>query len=128
MHLHEAGEGPLVLLLHGFPELASSWRHQLPALAAAGYRAVAPDQPGYGRTDSPSPTDAYSMLHLVGDMVALLDALGEPTAVVVGHDWGAHVAWAAALLRPDRFRAVVGLSVTARRRTPAPPVAFLRER
>jgi pimeloyl-ACP methyl ester carboxylesterase len=111
MHVAEQGAGPLVLLCHGFPESWYSWRHQLPALAAAGYHAVAPDMRGYGGTDQPEAIDQYTQLHHVGDMIGLLDALGEETAVIVGHDWGAPVAWNAALLRPDRFRAVAGLSV-----------------
>jgi pimeloyl-ACP methyl ester carboxylesterase len=105
------GSGPLVLLCHGFPELGYSWRNQLAALAAAGYRAVAPDMRGYGGTDAPAEPDAYTTLHLVGDMVELVNALGEQQAVIVGHDWGALVAWSAALMRPDMFRAVVGMSV-----------------
>jgi pimeloyl-ACP methyl ester carboxylesterase len=105
------GSGPLVLLCHGFPELWTSWRSQLAALAAAGYRAAAPDMRGYGGTDAPPDVDAYTQLHLVGDMVALVRALGEREAVIVGHDWGAPVAWHSALLRPDLFRAVVGMSV-----------------
>lgn len=105
------GSGPLVLLCHGFPELWISWRAQLDALAAAGYRAVAPDMRGYGGTSAPDDATAYSQLHLVGDMVELVRALKETQAVVVGHDWGAPVAWNAALLRPDVFRAVVGMSV-----------------
>ncbi|HEY7517604.1 MAG TPA: alpha/beta hydrolase [Methylomirabilota bacterium] len=111
MHIAEAGEGPLVVLCHGFPESWYSWRHQLTALAAAGYHAVAPDQRGYGQTDKPEAIEQYTLFHLVGDMVGLLDALRAPTAVIAGHDWGAPVAWHAALLRPDRFRAVIGLSV-----------------
>ncbi len=111
MHYAEAGSGPLVVMLHGFPESWYSWRHQLVALAEAGYHAVAPDQRGYGRTSAPDRIDAYTQLHLVGDIVGLLDALGEEQAVIVGHDWGAPVAWHCALLRPDRFRAVIGLSV-----------------
>ena len=111
MHVAEQGSGPLVLLCHGFPESWYSYRHQLPALAAAGYRAVAPDMRGYGDTERPESVDQYTLLHLVGDMVGLLDALGEQNAVIVGHDWGAPVAWHSALLRPDRFRGVVGLSV-----------------
>jgi pimeloyl-ACP methyl ester carboxylesterase len=120
MHLAEQGRGPLVLLCHGFPESWYSWRHQLPALAAAGYRAVAPDMRGYGGTDRPGPVERYTQLHHVGDMVGVLDALGAETAVIVGHDWGAPVAWHAALIRPDRFRAVAALSVpyTPRGRTP----------
>ena len=116
MHIAEQGTGPLVLLCHGFPESWYSWRHQLPALAAAGFHAVAPDMRGYGQTDQPEAIDQYTMLHLVGDMVGVLDALGEGTAVIVGHDWGAPVAWYAALLRPDRFRAVMALSVPYRPR------------
>ncbi|MBV9275868.1 MAG: alpha/beta hydrolase [Verrucomicrobia bacterium] len=111
MHLAEQGEGPVVLLCHGFPELWYSWRHQLKALAAAGFHAVAPDMRGYGQTDRPEAIDQYTLFHLVGDMVGVLDALGYKTAVIAGHDWGAVVAWHAALLRPDRFRAVIGLSV-----------------
>ena len=111
MHVAEAGDGPLVVLCHGFPESWYSWRHQLVALAEAGYHAVAPDMRGYGQTDQPEAIESYTLLHLVGDVVGVLDALGAATAVVVGHDWGAPVAWHAALLRPDRFRAVIGLSV-----------------
>jgi pimeloyl-ACP methyl ester carboxylesterase len=111
IHLAEAGNGPLVLFCHGFPESWYSWRHQLHALADAGYRAVAPDMRGYGKTSRPEAIDQYTLLHLVGDMVGVLDALGAPGAAVVGHDWGAPVAWHCALLRPDRFRVVAGLSV-----------------
>jgi len=111
MEIAEAGEGPLVLLLHGFPESWYSWRHQFAPLRDAGYRVIAPSQRGYGATDAPAAVEAYTQLHLVGDLVGLLDALDEETAVVVGHDWGGPVAWNAALLRPDRFRAVVGMSV-----------------
>ena len=111
MHYVEQGSGPVVLLCHGFPESWFSWRHQLPALAAAGYRAVAPDQRGYGQTDAPEPALAYAQPLLVGDLVGLLDHLEIEQAVVVGHDWGAPVAWNAALMRPDRFRAVAGVSV-----------------
>lgn len=116
MHLAEMGAGPLVLLCHGFPESWYSWRHQLPALAEAGFHAVAPDMRGYGQSDRPAAIDQYTMLHLVGDLVGLLDALGAEEAVIAGHDWGAAVAWHAALLRPDRFRAVVGLCVPFRPR------------
>jgi pimeloyl-ACP methyl ester carboxylesterase len=111
IHVAEQGEGPVVLFCHGFPETSHSWRHQLSALAEAGFRAVAPDMRGYGETESPDGIDQYTLLHLVGDMVGVLDALGAERAVIVGHDWGAPVAWHAALLRPDRFRGVVGLSV-----------------
>ena len=128
MHIAEAGAGPLVLLLHGFPESWYSWRHQLPALAAAGFHAVAPDQRGYCRTEAPERTDQYTILHLTGDVIALMDALGAPSAVVAGHDWGAPVAWHTALLRPDRVRGVIGLSVPYRPRGSSAPVAVLRER
>ena len=111
IHSVEQGEGPLVLLVHGFPESWYSWRHQLPVLAAAGYRAVAIDVRGYGRSSKPAEIDAYRMLRKVADNVALVRALGEETAVVVGHDWGAPIAWNSALVRPDVFRAVAGLSV-----------------
>jgi pimeloyl-ACP methyl ester carboxylesterase len=121
IHLAEQGAGPLVLLCHGFPESWYSWRHQLGALAAAGFHAVAPDMRGYGGTDRPMAVDQYTLFHLVGDMVGLLDALGADTAVIAGHDWGAPVAWHAALLRPDRFRAVVGLSVPFWPRGSTPP-------
>ena len=111
IHLAEAGEGPVVLFCHGFPESWYSWRHQLKALAEVGYHAVAPDMRGYGQTGKPQDIDRYTLFHLVGDMVGVLDAVNAPQAVVVGHDWGAPVAWHCALLRPDRFRAVAGLSV-----------------
>lgn len=122
----EAGSGPLVLLIHGFPELGVSWRAQIEALAAAGYHAVAPDMRGYGGTDKPSETSAYGILDLVGDMVDLVRALGKTACVVVGHDWGAPVAWHCALLRPDLFRAVFGLSVPFQPRRPkGPPTAAM---
>jgi len=111
MRFAEQGSGPLVLFCHGWPESWYSWRHQMAAVAAAGFRAVAPDMRGYGGTDAPQDPSKYSLLHLVGDMVGLLKVLGETQAVLVGHDWGAPVAWHAALLRPDLFRAVVGMSV-----------------
>src|SRR5215831_2471753 len=127
LHLAEQGAGPLVVLCHGFPESWYSWRHQLAALAAAGFHAVAPDMRGYGQSDRPEEIDKYTLLHLVGDMVGLLDALGADSAVIAGHDWGAPVAWNTALLRPDRFRAVIGLSVPygARRAAPAPPTTYM---
>lgn len=127
MRITEAGQGPLVVLLHGFPELAHSWRHQLPALAAAGYHAVAPDQRGYGGTDAPADVESYDIRHLTDDVVGLLDALGEDTAVVVGHDWGSPVAWHAALFHPARFRAVAALSVAYTGRPPVPPLTIFRQ-
>ncbi|WP_329137707.1 alpha/beta hydrolase [Streptomyces sp. NBC_01476] len=126
-HIAEQGEGPLVVLLHGFPETWYSWRHQLPALAAAGYHVVAPDLRGYGQTDRPAAVEQYSQLHLVGDVTGLLDALGEEQAVVIGHDFGTSVAWNAALLRPDRFRGVAALSVPYLPRGPISSLAGLRQ-
>lgn len=111
IHLVEQGTGPLVLLVHGFPESWYSWRWQLPALAAAGYRAVAIDVRGYGRSSRPAATHAYRMVELVEDNVAVVRALGEESAVVVGHDWGAGIAAHSGLLRPEVFRAVGMLSV-----------------
>ena len=125
MHIAEQGTGPLVVLCHGFPESWYSWRHQLAALADAGFHAVAPDMRGYGQTDRPAEIDKYTLLHLVGDIVGLLDTLGEPSAVIAGHDWGAPVAWHAALLRPDRFRGVIGLSVPFRPRGQARPTTIM---
>lgn len=127
-----AGDGPLVLLVHGFPELAISWTAQIEALAAAGYRVVAPDMRGYGASalteGAPTRTEDFSIFHLVGDLVDLVRALGEREAVIVGHDWGASVAWSAALMRPDLFRAVAGLSVPFQPRTVAgPPTRLMRE-
>jgi pimeloyl-ACP methyl ester carboxylesterase len=111
MHIAEQGTGPLVVLCHGFPECWYSWRHQLPALAEAGYHVVAPDQRGYGQTSRPEPIEAYHIFQLTGDMVGLVHALGEERAIIVGHDWGAPVAWHAAILRPDMFYALGLLSV-----------------
>jgi pimeloyl-ACP methyl ester carboxylesterase len=137
IHLHfaEQGDGPLVVLCHGFPESWYSWRHQLPALSAAGFHAVVLDMRGYGQSDHPEAIDQYTLLHLVGDVVGLLDALGVEQATIAGHDWGAPVAWHAALLRPDRFRAVIGLSVPFRSRSvvffnpsTAPPTSVMPRR
>jgi pimeloyl-ACP methyl ester carboxylesterase len=125
MHIAESGAGPPVVLCHGFPESWYSWRHQLHALAEAGFHAIAPDMRGYGQTDRPEEVDRYTLLHSVGDVVGVLDALGTATAVIVGHDWGAPVAWYAALLRPDRFRGVIGLSVPFRPRPPVRPTSIM---
>jgi len=111
MHITEQGTGPLVILCHGFPELGYCWRHQMPALAHAGFHAVAPDQRGYGRTDCPERIEDYTIFHLVGDIVGLVEALGEKEAVIVGHDWGSTVAQHCALMRPDIFHTVILLSV-----------------
>ena len=125
LNVVEQGEGPLVLLCHGFPESWYSWRHQIEALATAGFHAVAPDMRGYGKSDRPEAIDQYTIFHLVGDIVGLLDALETQRAVVVGHDWGSYIAWQAARLRPDRFRAVVSLSVPYRPRGPARPTTLM---
>jgi pimeloyl-ACP methyl ester carboxylesterase len=125
--LFEQGTGPLVVLCHGWPELSYSWRHQIPAIAAAGFHVVAPDMRGFGRTSAPVDISAYSIFDNVGDMVALVAALGEKHAVIVGHDWGAPVAWHAALFRPDIFSAVAGLSVPPPSRSRGRPLDTLRE-
>jgi pimeloyl-ACP methyl ester carboxylesterase len=125
IHIAEAGVGPLVVLCHGFPESWYSWRHQIKALSEAGYHVVAPDMRGYGQTDRPNAIDQYSLFHLVGDIVGLVNAIGDKQAVVIGHDWGAPVAWHCALFRPDLFRAVAGLSVPFRPRGPAAPTTLM---
>ncbi|MFI6285362.1 alpha/beta fold hydrolase [Streptomyces sp. NPDC051018] len=125
IHVVEQGTGPLVLLVHGFPESWYSWRHQLPALAAAGYRAVAMDVRGYGRSSRPAETSAYRMLELVEDNAEVVRALDEESAVIVGHDWGATIATGSALLKPEVFRAVGLLSVPyAPRGGPRPSEIF----
>lgn len=123
----EAGEGPLVVLVHGFPELALSWRAQIPALAAAGFRVLAPDMRGYGGSDAPTAVSAYGMLSLVGDLVGLVREAGADRAMIVGHDFGAAVSWTAALLRPDLFEAVACLSVPFNAwRAGPPPLSMLK--
>src|ERR1700739_1009492 len=117
MHIAESGAGPLVVLCHGFPESWYSCRHRL--------HAIAPEMRGYGQTDRPEQLHRYTLLHHIGDVVGLLDALGTETAVIVGHDWGAPVAWYAALLRPDRFRGVIGLSVPFIPRPPVRPTSIM---
>jgi pimeloyl-ACP methyl ester carboxylesterase len=126
LHVAELGSGAAVILCHGFPELWYSWRHQLPALADAGYRAVAPDLRGYGESSIPTEVEAYDVLSLCGDLIGLLDELGEERAVFVGHDWGAIVVWTLAQAHPDRVSAVVGMSVPFLPRAPAPPVDIMR--
>jgi pimeloyl-ACP methyl ester carboxylesterase len=123
LHVTEAGEGPAVVLLHGFPELAYSWRHQLSALAGAGYRAIAPDMRGYGRSSRPDAIIEYDLEHLCGDVIGLLDELGVERAAVVGHDWGSMVAWGLAVRTPHRLHGVVGMSVPFIPRPTRPPVA-----
>lgn len=128
LHLYDAGpeDGPVVVLAHGFPELAYSWRHQIPALASAGYRVLAPDQRGYGRSTRPEAIEAYDIVHLTDDLLGLLDDVGADDAVFVGHDWGSMVVWQQALLNPDRVRGVVGMSVPFMPRAPMPPVQMMR--
>lgn len=127
LHVAELGGGPPVVLCHGFPELWYSWRHQLPALAAAGYRAVAPDLRGYGGSSIPADPQAYDLLSVCRDLLGLLDDLGEERAVFVGHDWGASVVWQLAQAHPARVSAVAGISVPFAPRAPAPPVGLLRQ-
>jgi len=127
LFIREAGQGPLVVLCHGWPELSYSWRHQIPALAQAGFRVVAPDMRGYGQSSAPPEATAYSIFDTVGDIVGLVQALGETKAMVVGHDWGAPVAWHAALFRPDIFTAVAGLSVPPPFRGRGKPLDLLRQ-
>ncbi|MEV5595953.1 alpha/beta hydrolase [Streptomyces sp. NPDC052496] len=128
LHITEQGSGPLVVLLHGFLSYSRAWRRQLGVLAAAGYRAVAPDLRGFGRSDHPPEIGQYTQLHLAGDVIGLLDALGEERAVLVGHDWGAMAAWTTALLRPDRVRGVCGMSVPYAPRGERSLLALLREK
>ncbi|HKP43875.1 MAG TPA: alpha/beta hydrolase [Mycobacterium sp.] len=125
----EAGEqgAPVVVLAHGFPELAYSWRHQIPALAEAGYHVLAPDQRGYGGSSKPAAVDAYNVVELSADIVGLLDDVGAQRAVLVGHDFGAVVAWTAPLLHPDRFAGIVGLSVPPVPRPQVPTTQAFRK-
>ena len=129
IHVAEQGAGPLVILCHGFPECWYSWRHQLPALAQAGFRAVAFDLRGYGLSEAPADIEKYTLLHYIGDVVGLLDVLGAKQAVIAGHDIGAAIAWQAALLRPDRFKGVIALSPPFRPRafgaTAQPPTTLM---
>ena len=127
LNIAEQGEGPLVLMLHGFPESWYSWRHQFAPLAAAGFHAVAPDMRGYGKSDKPHEISAYNQVEVVADIIGLIPALGAETAVVIGHDWGAPTAWSAAAQHPDQVRAVGTLSVPYSPRPEAPPLDMLRE-
>jgi len=124
----EEGEGPAIVLCHGFPETSHVWRHQIPALAGAGYRVLAPDMRGFGGSSVPDAVEAYDILSLAGDVIGLLDAFGEQRAILVGHDWGATVVWHVALAHPERVRAVVGMSVPFAPRPPAPPMQIIRRR
>ena len=124
LSVHESGRGPAVVLCHGFPELAYSWRHQIPALAGAGLHVIAPDQRGYGGSDAPEPIETYDLEHLTGDLVALLDGLGIERAVFAGHDWGGFVAWAMPVLHPARTAGVIGVNTPY---IPFPTTGFLRQ-
>lgn len=126
LEVTEAGAGPLVVLLHGFPELAYSWRHQFAPLAAAGFHVVAPNQRGYGQSSRPEAVEAYSIEQLAADVAGLIEHFGGKPAVVIGHDWGAPVAWHSALRFPALVRAVGSLSVPHTRRAPAPPLDLMR--
>ena len=126
MAVHEHGAGPPVVFLHGFPELAFSWRYQLPALAAAGYRAIAPDLRGYGATDKPAGIKNYTVQVLIADIIGLLDAEGIDEAVFVSHDWGALLAWQMALLVPERMAGLVALNIPFIPRPPVDPISIMR--
>ena len=128
LQLTEAGQPgqPVVVLAHGFPELAFSWRHQIPVLAEAGFHVLAPDQRGYGGSSQPTAVNAYDIAALTGDLVGLLDDVGAERAVWIGHDWGAPVVWSAAQLHPERVAAVAGLSVPPVPRAQVPPTTALR--
>ncbi len=127
LHVAQSGEGDPVVLLHGFPELWYSWRHQISAIAASGRRAIAPDLRGFGGSSAPQQVEDYDIEQLTGDVAGLLDALEIEQAVIVGHDWGADLAWKFALLQPQRVKAVAGLSVPYVPRAPAPPTELMAE-
>lgn len=126
LHVVEAGDGPLVVLAHGFPELSYSWRHQIPALADAGYRVVAPDMRGYGQSSRPDEITDYDIEHLTSDLIALVDDAGREQAVFVGHDWGSMVVSSLARMHPDRVAGVVAMSVPFLPRGPMPPMQVMR--
>ncbi|TDJ34196.1 MAG: alpha/beta hydrolase [Gammaproteobacteria bacterium] len=124
--VYELGEGPPIILIHGFPELAYSWRHQLPALAGAGYRAIAPDMRGYGGSDKPRSVTDYAIQNLVADVEGLMDALSIESAVVIGHDWGAMLTWQMALLSPKRMAGLITLNIPHIPRPPINPLTYMR--
>lgn len=128
MRIAEMGEGPLVILVHGWPESWYSWRHQMRALADAGYRAVAPDMRGYGKTDKPADIEAYDIKQVTADLAGIVDALGEEQAILMGHDWGAIVAWNSMLLYPEKYSALVAMSVPYNGRSPVSPMDAMRAR
>ncbi|KAJ6723401.1 hypothetical protein OIU74_007885, partial [Salix koriyanagi] len=118
MHIASIGTGPAILFLHGFPELWYSWRHQLLSLSSLGYRCIAPDLRGYGDTDAPKNSREYTVFHILGDLVGLIDSLGIDKVFLVGHDWGAMVAWYFCMLRPDRIKSLVNMSIVFQPRNP----------
>jgi pimeloyl-ACP methyl ester carboxylesterase len=126
MAVYEQGKGVPVVMCHGFPELAYSWRHQIPAVANAGFHAIAPDQRGYGLTDRPSPIEDYDIQHLTGDLVGMLDAMKIEKAVFVGHDWGGFVVWQMPLLHPSRVAGVIGVNTPFMPRAPMDPITLMR--
>jgi soluble epoxide hydrolase/lipid-phosphate phosphatase len=126
MHVAEAGAGYPVVMCHGFPELWYSWRHQMRALADAGFRAIAPDQRGYGDTEAPQPIEAYTQRQLVADITGMLDVLGIAKCVIIGHDWGGAVAWNAALMAPERIERVVGINTPFLPRMPVKPTELMK--
>ncbi len=127
LKLYEMGEGPLVVLIHGWPELAYSWRYQMPALSAAGYKVVAPDMRGYGQSDAPAEIEPYTIQKLTRDIVSIIDAYGAEDATIVGHDWGAIVSWHTNLLHPTRVNAHAALSVPYHGRPPKPMTEMLKD-
>lgn len=121
------GEGPLVVLVHGWPELWYSWRHQIRPLAEAGYRVVAPDVRGYGGSDKPEPVEAYAMTEMMADVMGVIDAFGEERAILIGHDWGAPICWNTAALHPERVSAIAALSVPYRKRSAVSQIEVWRK-
>jgi len=128
MAVYEQGKGPAVIMVHGFPELAYSWRHQIPALADAGFRAIAPDMRGYGQTEGPEGVESYAAAELIKDLVGLLDALGLERAIFVGHDWGSLVLWQMAMLAPERIEQLIILNIPHLPRSPINPVELMRKK
>ena len=126
MAVYEQGSGVPVVLCHGFPELAYSWRHQIPAIANAGFHAIAPDQRGYGHTDRPEPIESYDIHHLTGDLVGMLDAMKIDKAIFCGHDWGGFVVWQMPLLHPSRVAGVIGVNTPFMPRAPMDPITLMR--
>ncbi len=127
LNIAEQGQGPLVILCHGFPESWYSWRHQLKALAQAGFHAVAPDMRGYGKSDKPHAVEAYNQMEVAADIIGLISALGHKTAAVIGHDWGAPTAWLCAQMYPQLITAVGALSNPFSARSPSPPMAIMEK-